>query len=271
MSSSPRISVVVATRDRPVLLRRALASVALQHYPNVEVCIANDGGDVIEPIVRSCGVDARLIELPTSVGVPAARNAALAMATGEFVAYLDDDDVFLPRHLDHSYRELTSTGADACVSPVWCRHTGGLTLDFRYPHDPEFLLVTNAHPPIAILHRLGAERVLFDEELTVMEDWDLQQRLRYHDGMRFVTKPSVSAIYDRTAAPASSMERRPAVTFLADYRRITTKWLPWVGSERVLDFQRQVVGWYQRQISDNSRLDYEEFLAELWCSFHGES
>jgi glycosyltransferase involved in cell wall biosynthesis len=267
-STPPRISVVVATRDRPGLLRRALASVARQRYPNVEVCVANDGGTSVEAVVRSCPLDTHLVEVADRVGVPAARNAALALATSDYVAYLDDDDVFLADHLDDSFRTLVAAGADACVSTVWCRHQDGLALDFRYPHDPDFLLVTNAHPPVAILHRLGADRALFDETLTVMEDWDLQQRLLCREGMRFVTKQSPSAVYDRTAAVATSMERRPAATFLTDYRYITGKWLPWVASERVMRFQHRVVAWYRRQVEDDVRLDYESFLAELWDDFH---
>jgi glycosyltransferase involved in cell wall biosynthesis len=268
MTSAPRISVIVATRNRPGLLRRAVASVVRQRYRNVEVCVANDGGVPVDDALSLLDVDINLVNLECRVGVPAARNAALALATGQYAAYLDDDDVYLEDHLERGYGMLATTGADACLSAVWCQHGGELSLDFRYPLDPEFLPVTNAHPPVSLLHRLGAQRQLFDPALTVMEDWDLLQRLYFGDRMSFATNITPTAIYDRTAAAGTSMERRPADVFLTDYRHITAKWAPWITSARVVEYQQRVVDWYDRQIAHDQRGDYEAFLAQLWDGFH---
>jgi glycosyltransferase involved in cell wall biosynthesis len=271
VSTLPRISVIVATRDRPRLLRRAVSSVAGQRYPEVEVCVANDGGAPVEEALSGVGVDVRLVNLPRRIGVPGARNAALRLATGEFAAYLDDDDEFLEDHLELSYRRLADAGADACVSSVWCRHEAGLSLDFRYPFDTAFLPVTNAHPPVSLLHRLGSERDLFDRALTVMEDWDLLQRLHALDGLTFVGRTEPTAVYDRVAALATSMERRPAAVFQKDYRYIIAKWAAWSRDDRIAGLQQRVIDWYDRQIESGERLDYEAFLDDLWREFHAVS
>ncbi len=94
----PRISVVVRTRDRPELLAEALASLAAGTYRRTEVVLVNDGGrppvvpgDYSLPVVR--------VDLAQSQGRAAAAQAGVAAATGEYVAFLDDDDLAAPEHL----------------------------------------------------------------------------------------------------------------------------------------------------------------------------
>ena len=85
----PSVSVVIPTRDRPELLRRALASIPLGH----EVVVVDDGSTV--PVV----VDdprARVVRRETSGGAAAARNAGIVASSGDWVGFCDDDDVWLP-------------------------------------------------------------------------------------------------------------------------------------------------------------------------------
>src|SRR5262249_17892716 len=95
----PTVSVIVVTRDRPAFLADALAGVAAQEEGAPGGRVGDDGGGssvaVVEPLP--------LLEvtlLPLSIGqAGAARNAAAAGARGEVLAFLDDDDVWMPGHL----------------------------------------------------------------------------------------------------------------------------------------------------------------------------
>lgn len=99
LPSRPLISVVMPTYDTdPRYLREAIESVRYQHYPEWELCIADDGspGDRLRPVLERYRAADRRIKvtmLGQNKGISAATNAALELARGEYVAFLDHDDV----------------------------------------------------------------------------------------------------------------------------------------------------------------------------------
>jgi glycosyltransferase involved in cell wall biosynthesis len=107
MISNPRrISVVVPTRDRPTLVRQALASIRAHEGPlySFEILVADNGTTPETPLVAEAfGATYIKVDQP---GAGAARNAGLRAATGEYVAFLDDDDVWLPSHLGKHFEAL---------------------------------------------------------------------------------------------------------------------------------------------------------------------
>src|SRR5579872_3659600 len=86
------VSVIVRTRDRPALLREALASIEATGYP-AEVVVVNDGGTKPEAPGK------KVIHHATSRGRSEAMNSGVRAATSSFVAFLDDDDLYYPEHL----------------------------------------------------------------------------------------------------------------------------------------------------------------------------
>lgn len=94
----PLISVVVRTKDRPELLAEALESLAEGTYRRVEVVLVNDGG--APPRIREAfPFPVVTVDLPENLGRAAAANAGVEAATGEWIAFLDDDDLAEPEHL----------------------------------------------------------------------------------------------------------------------------------------------------------------------------
>jgi O-antigen biosynthesis protein len=181
------VSVVIPTSNRPVMLGDALASLADQTYGNWEVVVVNDGGDDLHLPVAVAG-RATYIRLEQRGGAARARNVALRAARGAVIAFLDDDDVFLPRHLECLVAGLRASGAAFAYTksvPVEERVTDGVREEIRrgfaydYRYSRELLLVRSLMPPTT----WGARREAFercggfDEGLAWTEDWDMLLRL----------------------------------------------------------------------------------------------
>ena len=99
----PSVTVVVPSRDRPDLLARAVRSVLFQDYPGpVECIVVLDGEDVPTPPIPESHPGPRTVRTmrnPRPTGPAAARNAGAEAAKGDLLAFLDDDDEWLPMKL----------------------------------------------------------------------------------------------------------------------------------------------------------------------------
>jgi len=99
---NPLVSIIVRTKDRPKLLKRALQSIAAQAYRPIEVVLVNDGGyDLDIEEIRNILQDVSLnyIRLEKNTGRAHAGNVGIENARGEYIGFLDDDDEYYPEHL----------------------------------------------------------------------------------------------------------------------------------------------------------------------------
>lgn len=199
---APRlVSVVVPTRDRPALLREALASIrALEGDDLVfEILVGDNGSDPqTGKVVEEFGG----IHLKTDRnGAGAARNIAFAAATGEFVAFLDDDDVWEATHIREQIALMEKNPDVDCV-------LGQVTLTDHMrrpliepspaeaPEDNDFVraMLQGWFPQIGstVVRREVRETVgMFDESLTGDQDWDWHIRNARTGRIAFVTQPGV--------------------------------------------------------------------------------
>ena len=106
----PLVTAVVTTYDRPKLVRRAVESVFDQTYAPLEFLVVEDGTDSgVAAWLRESGHDAvRYVRHANNQGLAGARNTALALATGDYVAYLDDDDAWKPERIERQVSLITS-------------------------------------------------------------------------------------------------------------------------------------------------------------------
>jgi glycosyltransferase involved in cell wall biosynthesis len=111
------VSVVIPTRGRPDLVVRAVASARAQTHTSLEIVVVVDGPDPATEAALGAIDDPRLsvITLPGSVGAAEARNVGVRAGIGEWVAFLDDDDEWLPPKLE---RQLASVGASGVATPI---------------------------------------------------------------------------------------------------------------------------------------------------------
>ena len=101
-STRPLVSVIVPTFNRPEMLKETIASIEAQSYSPIEILVINDGGLEIEPLLAGLRSDRKIVHLKHAAnrGLPAARNTGLRAASGEYIAYVDDDDIYYPDHVE---------------------------------------------------------------------------------------------------------------------------------------------------------------------------
>ncbi len=187
---APKVSVIVPTHNRPSRLEETLRSIAGQTLQDFEIIVVNDNGLDVEQVIRRCPANVEIIYLRHGVnkGLAAARNTGLRHARGKYVAYLDDDDIFLPGHLETLANFLESGGHKAAYTDAWCAEEeaadGGCKIVRRQvlysaDWDQDRILVENFVPVLCFMHErsTGIAAGEFDEYLSTHEDWDFWIRL----------------------------------------------------------------------------------------------
>jgi LmbE family N-acetylglucosaminyl deacetylase len=191
--SEPKpVSVVVRTKDRPALLNEALASISATGYP-CEVIVVNDGGSAgdVDSVVSKAlsGNDrVRVIHHASSRGRSAAANAGAEKASGAFLCFLDDDDLFYPEHLEVLTAAAGSAHAgwygDAVSAFLQPSGDGTYATQkrlrlFAHDFDRELLLLDNYIPlPTLLMPRKSfLDAGGFDPAFDLFEDWEFLLRL----------------------------------------------------------------------------------------------
>ncbi len=192
MTDNPLVSIIVRTKDRPKLLRRALQSICVQTYRPIEVVLVNDGGceldmDELRGILGD--VTMNYIRLEKNTGRAHAGNVGIENANGKYIGFLDDDDELYPEHvetiisfLEQSDYEVAYTDIEMVVQE-FAPEEGKMvdtnktifSKDFSYND----LLVINYIPFNSIIfskHALDAAGRL-DESFELYEDWDFLIRI----------------------------------------------------------------------------------------------
>lgn len=110
----PKVSVVIPTCNRPALLKRAINSVLAQTYQDFEIIVVDDGMKERSESVTLAFDDARIryLKNETSLGGGGTRNRGIKNAHASFIAFLDDDDEWLPEKLSVQMEQFADTSTD---------------------------------------------------------------------------------------------------------------------------------------------------------------
>jgi GT2 family glycosyltransferase len=215
-AGAPRVSVLLRTKNRPGLLAEALDSLRRQTSSAFETVLINDGGPIPSALLEPApGLGITVVVPPRPGGRSRALNAGLAAARGRYVTYLDDDDLYLPDHLEKLVRFLDGSDEYGAAYTSVRQIEQVLGEDGRYrdgreltvygrPFDAARLLYKNDIPLLALSHRraLAEEAGGFDETFDQFEDWDFLIRLSALT--RFHHLPAVTAVY-RVRSDASNV------------------------------------------------------------------
>jgi glycosyltransferase involved in cell wall biosynthesis len=187
--SLPEVSVVIPTRNRwETLSSSALPAVFMQEEVALEVIVVDDGStDRTQAGLGSLDrPDVRVVRHDVSRGVSAARNAGVVLARGEWLAFVDDDDIWSPRKLRTQVDLAVQEGADFVFSSAII--VDRMRRPIAYTPIPDgdddlvgLLLWRNVVPGgcsnlvarTEVVRRLGG----FDERLSMLADWELWLRL----------------------------------------------------------------------------------------------
>jgi len=200
----PDVDVVVATRDRPALVREAIAGVVGQRYAGRIRCIVVfDRSTPDVALIRRDRGDGRTVDVVSNhrtPGLAGARNTGILAGGSDLVAFCDDDDVWLPGKLEAQVRALSRGGPPTCVSGIEVDYAGTRTTRVPAPADLELGVLVRrrsmaAHPSTVVVrrHELLTRIGLVDEEIpgSYGEDFDWMIRAAGNGGFHLVAAPLV--------------------------------------------------------------------------------
>lgn len=196
------VGIITRTKDRPVLLKRALESVTNQSYEDWHLVIVNDGGDpvAVDRLVDCYASQLRdqvsVIHNPSSLGMEAASNKGIRSIRTCYLAIHDDDDSWAPDFLTISVAEIEQirkkfpnvAGVVALANAVFERVDGCVVhIDRTEPYRTsekrglvslDELLTENQFAPIQFLFSYDAAQTIdfFRADLPVLGDWDFNIR-----------------------------------------------------------------------------------------------
>lgn len=244
--SGTLVSVIVPTRDRPAFLRQALESIRAIEGDDLRFeILVGDNGAVPETRAVAEAFGARHIKV-AGEGAAASRNAALDAATGDFIAFLDDDDVWLPGNVrEHLALLDRRPELEGVLGQVVCvdqnLHPIMAPWPSPWPGEGDDLvraMLSGYYPQLgATLVRASVAREVgrFDETLLGDQDWDWQLRVARRRKVGFAP---VESVLFRQRPPGSfdAMRlRRLDYTRRVFLRHALAEWRIWSSPGRFLD------------------------------------
>ncbi len=190
------VSVIIPTYNRAKVLGRAVESVLAQTYLHYELIIVDDGStDETQALLESYSSYKNVKIVRTkNKGVSAARNLGIQLASGDWVAFLDSDDEWLPQKLELQMQYVSQNPNIQVVhgEEIWIRN--GVRVNPMKKHQKSGGDIFNdatrfccmSPSTILIATPLLIQRGCFDESFPVCEDYDLWLRLSYDQKVGFI-------------------------------------------------------------------------------------
>jgi glycosyltransferase involved in cell wall biosynthesis len=200
VSSSPRVSVIMPTYNSASFLGDAVMSVLAQTFTDFELVVVDDGSTDETQAILAGFSDPRLVIHRSAVntGLAAARNAGLTRSRGALIAWLDSDDISLPRRLERQVAVLERRPRVG-ICGTWVQTLGASRSTWRYPRRSGMVASRMLFDdPLATSSVVMRREVLcgmhaFDPEFAPAEDYDLWERASR--GWEIVNIPAVLTRY----------------------------------------------------------------------------
>jgi len=196
----PQVSVIIPTYNRAAWVKEAAASVLAQTYQDYELLVVDDGStDATLETLVSLGRQVKVLRSARRRGVSAARNQGAAAARGDWLAFLDSDDLWLPEKLARQVDYLKSHPnlAICQTEEIWIRNGARVNPPKTHRKAAGDIFLASlkrcmVSPSAVMLHRrLFAALGGFDETLPAGEDYDLWLRTAWRQPVGLVLEPLV--------------------------------------------------------------------------------
>jgi glycosyltransferase involved in cell wall biosynthesis len=215
---SPKVSVIMPVFNGETFLRDAIDSILNQTFQDFELVIINDGStDSSANIIRSY-TDPRLVFINNEIntGLPRVRNQGLYASRGEYIAWLDCDDVSVPERLDIQEKFLDKH-SQIGVCGAWVKMVDGdKELIARYPADPEYirasLLFNNFVVNSTVMMRAACTREVglrFDLSHHLSQDYGLWVRIP--KPWQITNLPKVLTIYRIHTSQVTALHKQKQI------------------------------------------------------------
>jgi glycosyltransferase involved in cell wall biosynthesis len=202
MRDLPSVDVVIATRDRPEMVREAIDAVMAQDYEGRVRCLVVHDGTAPDPLLSRDDPGRAVVVLANTrtPGLAGARNSGILAGDGALVAFCDDDDVWLPGKLRRQVADLHRGGPPTSVTGIEVLYGGASTARVPAPADLDLRTlarrrVMEAHPSTVVVRRdaLLDDIGLVDEQIpgSYGEDFDWMLRAAAAGGFQLVAEPLV--------------------------------------------------------------------------------
>ncbi|MDL1957248.1 MAG: glycosyltransferase [Candidatus Desulfofervidus auxilii] len=195
----PKVSVIIPTYNRANFLKEAIESVLNQTYKDYELIIVDDGStDETPKIIAQYKNKLKYIVIPHH-GVSKARNVGIKTAKGEFIAFLDSDDLWYPKKLEVQINFFDNHhNALICqTEEIWLRN-GKRVNPKKYHKKPSGMMFEKSlercliSPSAVMMHKTLFEKVgLFDESFPACEDYDMWLRITARFPVYLLPEPLV--------------------------------------------------------------------------------
>lgn len=221
---NPVVSVIIPTYNRPEQLKEAINSVLNQSYKNYEIHVVNDAGNDVSNLINSISDDRiHYHRHKSNKGLAAARNTGIRNSKGEYIALLDDDDVFYNEHLEVAISELIK-GKDAvytdAVRFTYKKHKDEYNLisksvPYSIDYNRNKLLMSNISPVNCFVFKknLIEKCGLFNEQYEVLEDWEFWLKLSRVTDFYHIKKPTVQVTWKDDGTTMTSSKQKLFQTF----------------------------------------------------------
>lgn len=260
----PRVSILIPAYNAEPWLAATLESALAQTWQNCEVIVVDDGSqDQSLALARRFEPRGVRVLAQTNAGASAARNRALREAQGDFIQFLDADDLISPRKIAAQVALLERQPAGAVATCAWGRFTDDPanarfvdTAVFRDFAPLDFLVLgasTGAmmHPSAWLVPRAVAERAgPWDESLSLNDDGEYFCRVTLaSSGLAFCADPDAKSYY-RSGLPASLSQRRTKPARRSQFRSHQLVAQHLLAAETSPRIHRAVADIFQRFIYD---------------------
>ncbi len=274
-NSTPElVSVIIPSLNRPQLVSQAVKSALAQTMELIEVIVVIDGPDQATVDALKLIADSRLIvkELPTNIGPAGARNMGIKTATGTWIAFLDDDDEWLPLKLERqlevahrsvhgspivSSRFIAHTSNGEFIWPIRLPTTNALIPEYLFIRESLFLGEAFIVTPTILAKKALLEKIPFSQNLPRHEDLDWLVRASQETdvGLEFVSEPMaiVNMMYGK---------KRQSLSNVNDWKYS----LNWIRSVRELISPQAYAGFMIAVVGPTASTegDWQAFLPILW-------
>ena len=262
--SPPLVSVIIPCFNTEKTVARALASARAQDYPAIEIIAIDDHStdSTAELLAAEEAKGIRFLRLPRNRGAAAARNAGITAARGDYVAFLDADDEWLPQKLSRQMALITGrpnmsfVACGASLVDVKRSDARPLYEDLAPAEGPEAWRVLLAYnyvaTPTVVARRTAVERAKgFDQSLVIGEDQDLWIRLALAGDVGYIPDTLVIVHEQPTG-----LSRRNALRLLDDSMPMILRHVREQRSRLSTTEVRNILGNRYTKIGRNAYLDF---------------